>query len=152
MDLKIRTNTDFLSIFDNVKNLKTLLKPISCKTSAKLFRDIESRADLLASTIQKHFHHQNNDFKINCLLYTNSCIVIYAYFGGGLDFGYGILDENGFDVSHDSDLKNAILSNYLFPSTILITEIKLDQQILHYTSVFTFINEISSHPNRLKKM
>ena len=142
MKLTIQTETNPLLIFDNIKNLKTLLKPIEIVDIEKLFNILNDRASKLTAIISKGFDDMNNnDFKLNCTIKTNCCFAICSSFWGGCNYGYLILDKDGSDVSFDTELKNEILSETIFPSKIQMKEIIFEQKIRNYSSIFSFKNE-----------
>ena len=81
MKLTIQTETNPLLIFDNIKNLKTLLKPIEIVDIEKLFNILNDRASKLTAIISKGFDDMNNnDFKLNCTIKTNCCFAICSSF------------------------------------------------------------------------
>lgn len=142
MKLTIKNETNPLLLFDNIKNLKTLLKPIPITDTEKLFKILTDRADKLTTIISKGFDDMGNaDFSLNCTINTNCCFSVFSNFGGGCNYGYLILDHTGSNVSKDSDLVNKVLSETVFPSIIEMKEIVFKQTVRNFTSEFSFKNE-----------
>ena len=138
----IRKQNNPLLIFDNIKNLKSLLKPIPVKDQEKLFVALNERAFKLYTIIANGFEdYPDANFKINCEIRTNSCFSIFVSFGYGLNYGLYVYDNDNCIVDFDDDERAKVLSDYIFPHKIEMKEIIFNAQIGSFTSKFNFNNE-----------
>ena len=138
----IRKQNNPLLVFDNIKNLKTLLKPIPVKSQEKLLLALNERALKLYKTICNGFEdYPEANFKINCEIRTNSCFSIFVTFGYGLNYGLYIYDDKNCIINFNDDDKAKVLSDYIFPHKIEMKEIIFNAQIGSFTSKFNFNNE-----------
>lgn len=133
--------TDHLLAFNNIKNLKSLLKPIPTKVAWKMHKIFNERAFQLNEIISKGFNDfENDDFELHCFINTNSPFQIYAEYGGGCQYGVHIIDEQGSSLCEESEIE--VLSGYKFPINIEITAIVFKQKIGDFSSLFSFKNDI----------
>ncbi|WP_136468008.1 hypothetical protein [Flagellimonas onchidii] len=141
MKFKIESKPSPLRQLDNIKQLKTVLKPIKTDKDGKFLDTLLIQCDLLHKTIGKDFSSSDHDhIDIRCDVFFDIPLSSIAWVGNGSDY---FLQESNKNSGEAIFRDKKELGEYLqglerIPSIIMPIKLELSQKIGDAKSKFTY--------------